>query len=105
MKMFLIIDDNIIMLNSIIQLSKSMKNIHMNRKYYFHSYNVLMSPRIDDVEHAKTLVKPIGGDIKIHGYKNGIGFVGKFVQLSNWTFGCIALTNKDVDELYKTVKI
>jgi murein L,D-transpeptidase YafK len=58
-----------------------------------------------DIENAKEHGKPAGGDIKIHGYKNGLGFIGKFLQWSDWTFGCIALTNDDVDELYKVAKI
>jgi murein L,D-transpeptidase YafK len=56
------------------------------------------------VEYAKTLSKPAGGGIKIHGYKNGLGFIGKFLRWSDWTYGCIALINNDVDELYKIVK-
>ncbi len=49
--------------------------------------------------------KPVGGDIKIHGYRNGLGFIGKFIKRSDWTPGSIALTNKNVDELYKSMRI
>jgi murein L,D-transpeptidase YafK len=42
----------------------------------------------------------IGGDIGIHGtesdYQNILG--------ENWTFGCVALKNKDVNELYRLVQ-
>lgn len=42
----------------------------------------------------------IGGDIGIHGtesdYKNILG--------ENWTFGCVALKNRDIDELYRLVQ-
>jgi murein L,D-transpeptidase YafK len=61
-------------------------------------------PNKQDIENAKEHGKPAGGDIKIHGYRNGLGFIGKFWRWSDWTFGCIALTNKDVDELYKVIK-
>jgi murein L,D-transpeptidase YafK len=44
-----------------------------------------------------------GGDIKIHGLRNGIGFIGKFHRLFNWTAGCIAVTNQEMDELYQHV--
>jgi murein L,D-transpeptidase YafK len=71
----------------------------------YHKNLGISYPNTRDVEHAKTLGKPAGGDIKIHGYKNGLGFVGKFNGWSDWTFGCIALTNNDVDELLKSVKI
>jgi murein L,D-transpeptidase YafK len=42
----------------------------------------------------------IGGDIGIHGtesdYQNILG--------ENWTFGCVALKNKDINELYRLVQ-
>jgi murein L,D-transpeptidase YafK len=71
----------------------------------YHKNLGISYPDKHDVEYAKTLSKPAGGDIKIHGYKNGLGFVGKFWRWRDWTFGCIALTNKDVEELYKVIKI
>ena len=46
-----------------------------------------------------------GGDIKIHGLKNGNGFVGKLHRLFDWTEGCIAVTNKEMEELYEAVPI
>ena len=42
------------------------------------------------IEDAGAGCPPIGGEIQIHG--QGIG--------SNWTFGCIALRNPDIDELF-----
>lgn len=62
-------------------------------------------PDKQDIEKAKIIGKFTGGDIKIHGLKNGLGFIGKFQRWFNWTAGCIALTNKEMDELYKAVKI
>ena len=46
-----------------------------------------------------------GGDIKIHGLKNGKGFIGKFHRLFDWTDGCIAVTNIEIEELYEAVPI
>lgn len=62
-------------------------------------------PNKMDMENARKLGKPAGGDIKIHGLRNGIGFIHKFQRWFNWTNGCIALTNNEVDELYSSVKI
>jgi len=59
---------------------------------------------VDEREARKKGVSP-GGDIKIHGLRNGLGFIGKFHRLANWTAGCIALTNEEVDELYDHVAI
>ncbi|MEM6736901.1 MAG: L,D-transpeptidase family protein [Bacteroidota bacterium] len=46
-----------------------------------------------------------GGDIKIHGLKNGRGWIGKFHRLMDWTDGCIAVTNSEIKELYDAVLI
>jgi hypothetical protein len=43
-------------------------------------------------------------DIKIHGLKNGSGYIGRFQRLKDWTDGCIGLTDIEVDELYMHVK-
>jgi murein L,D-transpeptidase YafK len=46
-----------------------------------------------------------GGLIKIHGLKNGFGFVGKFHRFYDWTDGCIAVTNLEMEELFQNVTI
>jgi murein L,D-transpeptidase YafK len=76
---------------------------NLNSRY--HKNLGISYPDEDDIENAKQLGKPPGGDIKIHGLRNGIGFMGKFHRLFDWTFGCIAVTNKEMDELYRAVKI
>jgi murein L,D-transpeptidase YafK len=53
---------------------------------------------------AKALGVDPGGEIKIHGLKNGIGAIGKFHRLLDWTAGCIAVTDQEVDELYDAVE-
>lgn len=62
-------------------------------------------PDKEDIENAKRLGKPVGGDIKIHGLRNRTGFIGKFHRWFDWTLGCIALTDNEIDELYKAVEI
>jgi murein L,D-transpeptidase YafK len=57
-------------------------------------------PNQQDIIRAKELKKPTGGDIKIHGIKNGQGYIGRFHRWNDWTNGCIALTNQEIDELY-----
>ena len=61
-------------------------------------------PNETDKVNAEKLGKPAGGDIKIHGLRNGRGYIGKFHHLKDWTAGCIAVTNDEVDELYAAVK-
>ncbi|ALJ00754.1 hypothetical protein DC20_19410 [Rufibacter tibetensis] len=62
-------------------------------------------PDSEDIRQAKMLGKPAGGAIKIHGLRNGTGFVGKFHRLMDWTQGCMAVTNEEVDELYSSVPL
>lgn len=62
-------------------------------------------PNKHDIAHAKAIGKAPGGQIKIHGLKNGWGWIGKIHLLKDWTAGCIALTNEEVEELYRAVPI
>ena len=62
-------------------------------------------PNQKDIEQANKIDKPTGGDVKIHGIRNGIGFIGKFERWFDWTAGCMALTNSDIDELYDHTNI
>ena len=57
-------------------------------------------PNADDRARAKELGKPTGGDVKIHSLKNGQGYIGKFHRWKDWTNGCIAVTDKEMDQLY-----
>lgn len=50
----------------------------------------------------KNNVSP-GGDIKIHGLLNGYGWIGNFHTFHDWTAGCIAVNNDEMDELYNSV--
>ncbi len=38
---------------------------------------------------------PLGGEIYIHG--GGVG--------GNWTWGCVAMNNEDIEEIYKLVNV
>lgn len=62
-------------------------------------------PNPDDIKHAKTLGKSPGGAIKIHGLRNGTSLIGKFHRWMDWTQGCAAVTDEEIDELYNTVAI
>ncbi len=57
-------------------------------------------PNRQDIENARRSGKPPGGDVKIHSLKNGHGYIGKFHRLRDWTNGCIAVTDQEMDELY-----
>ncbi len=57
-------------------------------------------PNAADIARAQQLGKPTGGDIKIHSLKNGQGYIGKFHRWKDWTNGCIAVTDAEMDQLY-----
>lgn len=53
----------------------------------------------------KALTISFGQQIEIHGARNHLGFIGKFHRLIDWTKGCIAVTNKEIEELYEKVPV
>jgi murein L,D-transpeptidase YafK len=42
---------------------------------------------------------PPGGDIMIHGIKNGLGWLGSLHRFVDWTRGCVAVTNDEIEEI------
>ena len=71
----------------------------------FHKNLGISYPNKKDIDYAQKLHKSPGGAIKIHGLKNGLGLINRFHRLFNWTNGCIALTNKEIDDLYIHVNV
>ena len=60
-------------------------------------------PNEDDKRRARELGVSPGGDIMIHGLKNGFAQVGASHTASDWTEGCIAVTNQEMEEIYRFV--
>ena len=44
-----------------------------------------------------------GGDIMIHGLRNGFGWIGAFHRIADWTAGCIAVTDAEIEEICRAV--
>jgi len=44
-----------------------------------------------------------GGDVFVHGLPNGYGWVGAGHRAKDWTDGCIAVTNQEIDEIWLAV--
>jgi len=61
-------------------------------------------PNSSDILQAKSRGVDPGGQIMIHGQKNGLGWLSWLSQFFNWTDGCIAVTNSDMDEIWEMVK-
>jgi murein L,D-transpeptidase YafK len=62
-------------------------------------------PNGNDLKVAKNLGRPAGGEIKIHGLEPKYSFIGKFQRFSDWTNGCIALTNAEMEDLFDHVSV
>ena len=39
----------------------------------------------------------------VHGLRNGLGFIGRLHRFIDWTNGCIAVTNPEIEELSRVV--
>ncbi len=42
-----------------------------------------------------------GGDIMVHGLPNGYKWVGMLHRQKDWTAGCIAVTDEEIEEIYR----
>ncbi|MBC7553221.1 MAG: L,D-transpeptidase family protein [Taibaiella sp.] len=65
-----------------------------------HKSLAISYPNDADRKYASSLGKSPGGDIKIHGTMNGDEDPAEDTISEDWTWGCIAITNKEIDELY-----
>lgn len=60
-------------------------------------------PNDADRARAAKLGKSPGGDIMIHGLPNGFGFIGAAHRLRDWTIGCVAVTDQEIEEIWRVV--
>lgn len=67
----------------------------------FHLSLRISYPNDRDKKRAKELGVSPGGDIMIHGIKNGLSQVGDAHTMLDWTQGCIAVTDKEIEEIDK----
>jgi murein L,D-transpeptidase YafK len=72
-------------------------------KSSFHQALHISYPNTEDIAQAKAKGVSPGGDIMIHGLPNGLGFIGKFHTKRDWTLGCIAVTNSEIEEILRVV--
>jgi murein L,D-transpeptidase YafK len=74
-----------------------------NRNSEYHLSLRISYPNAEDKRRAKALGVSPGGDIMIHGIKNGLSWVGGFHTAIDWTEGCIAVTNQEMEEIARLV--
>jgi murein L,D-transpeptidase YafK len=44
-----------------------------------------------------------GGLIMVHGLPNGLGLLGRLHRFYDWTDGCVAVTNAEIEEIWSAV--
>lgn len=74
-----------------------------NPKSAFHLSLHISYPSKSDRERAQRVGVRPGGDIMIHGLKNGLGWIGALHRFADWTQGCIAVTDKEIEEISAAV--
>ncbi len=74
-----------------------------NMKSRYHLSLHISYPNPEDIERAKRRGISPGSNITIHGIKNGYGWIGDFHRIFDWTEGCIAVTNEEIDEIERLV--
>lgn len=71
----------------------------------FHRALHISYPNARDRENARKLGVSPGGDIEIHGLGAKYGWVGAAHRQMDWTDGCIAVTNEEIDEIWPLVVV
>jgi murein L,D-transpeptidase YafK len=69
----------------------------------FHLALHISYPETRDVQFAQLQGLSPGGDIMIHGIRNGLGVLGPIHRTFDWTQGCIAVTDAEIEELWRAV--
>jgi len=72
-----------------------------NKDSRYHLSLHISYPNEKDKQRAKELGVSPGGDIMIHGIKNGFSWVGDLHTEVDWTKGCIAVTDEEIVEIEK----
>jgi murein L,D-transpeptidase YafK len=69
----------------------------------FHRALHVSYPSAEDVSRAQRQQLDPGGLIMVHGLPPRLSFVGRLHRLADWTNGCIAVTNPEIDQIFDLV--
>ncbi|MGH8264766.1 MAG: L,D-transpeptidase family protein [Steroidobacteraceae bacterium] len=76
---------------------------HRNPKSEFHLSLHISYPTPADRARARALGYFPGGEVMIHGVTSRFAWLGRAQQLFDWTAGCIAVTNDQIEEIARVV--
>jgi murein L,D-transpeptidase YafK len=74
-----------------------------NAKSRFYKSIHVSYPNEQDKQRASRRGVASGGDIMIHGLPNGFGWLGATHRAQDWTDGCVAVTDAEMDEIWELV--
>jgi murein L,D-transpeptidase YafK len=74
---------------------------YRNRQSDYHLALHISYPGPEDISRAAARGVSPGCDIMIHGLPNGQGWLGTLHRQKDWTAGCIALTDEEIEELWR----
>jgi murein L,D-transpeptidase YafK len=69
----------------------------------FHRALHVSYPSETDVARARAGGYDPGGEIMVHGIHNGLGWIGRAHRFVDCTTGCMAVTDPEIEELYRIV--
>lgn len=75
----------------------------INPQSTFYKSMHITYPNQHDIAQARAAGVSPGGDISIHGIKNSFDEDPAYIQSFDWTNGCIAITNQEMDEFLSLV--
>jgi lipoprotein-anchoring transpeptidase ErfK/SrfK len=81
---------------------------HVEARNPFSQYHLglrVSYPNAQDLARARALGVDPGGDIMIHGLPNGQGQVGTQHKAYDWTNGCVAVTDEEIEEIWSAVPV
>lgn len=74
-----------------------------NQRSRFYRSLHISYPNAEDQRRAAAKGISPGGDIMIHGLPNGFGWLGAAHRARDWTDGCLAVTDAEMDEIWRAV--
>jgi murein L,D-transpeptidase YafK len=76
-----------------------------NPRSRFHLALRVSYPSEADRADAQSRGVSPGSDIMIHGVRNGLGWLGSWHRALDWTDGCAAVTNSEIEDIWARVNV
>jgi len=76
-----------------------------NAKSQFHLSLHISYPNAEDRARARRMGVSPGGAIMIHGLPREFACMGALHRQTDWTDGCVAVTNEEIEEIWELVRV